>query len=135
MNINDVNNPLISGDLSKGKRISEKRETDRTDKTTGRIRTQQESDVQTSQVRDTFESTENRKLAADVKKMIDGNEPAPREEAVSRDRAEIEQVNKGGPIAMADFTITNDSSVAALREQTAAVIKELESGKTLPPGH
>lgn len=90
MNINDVNNPLISGDLSKGKRISEKRETDRTDKTTGRIRTQQESDVQTSQVRDTYESTENRKLAADVTKMIDGSEPAPREEAVSRAKERIQ---------------------------------------------
>jgi dephospho-CoA kinase len=64
-----------------------------------------------------------------------GHRPLTREEAVSRDRAEIEQVNKGGPIAMADFTITNDSSVADLRAQIAGVIKELESGKTLPSGH
>ena len=90
MNINDVNNPLISGDLSKGKRISEKRETDRTDKTTGRIRTQQESDVQTSQVRDTFESTDTRKLAAELTKMAESSETEPREEAVSRAKERIQ---------------------------------------------
>jgi dephospho-CoA kinase len=61
--------------------------------------------------------------------------PLTAEEAASRDRAEIEQVNKGGPIAMADFTITNESSIAALREQIATVIKELESGKNTSPRH
>ena len=96
MNINDVNNPLISGEVSKGKRISEKRETDRTEKTAGRIRTRQESDVQGSQevpvkqVRDTFESTDTRKLAAELTKMIEGSEPEPREEAVSRSKERIQ---------------------------------------------
>ena len=33
------------------------------------------------------------------------------EEAVSRDREEIEDINKGGPIAMASFTIINESSL------------------------
>lgn len=61
--------------------------------------------------------------------------PLTREEAASRDRAEIEQVNKGGPIAMAEFTIINESSVAVLREQIAVVIKELEIGKAPSPGH
>lgn len=36
-------------------------------------------------------------------------------QAESRDHAEIEKTNKGGPIAMADFAIVNESSMAALR--------------------
>ena len=44
------------------------------------------------------------------------------EEAVSRDRMEIENTNKGGPIAMADFTITNESSLADLRKETRKII-------------
>jgi len=46
-------------------------------------------------------------------------------EAASRDRAEIENLNKGGPIAMADFTILNDSSLADLREATERVITSI----------
>ena len=47
------------------------------------------------------------------------------EEAASRDRAEIEKVNKGGPIAMADFTIINESSLEHLREEVVKVISEI----------
>lgn len=47
-------------------------------------------------------------------------------EAVSRDRAEIENVNKGGPIAMADATIINDASLAELRRQTERIIDGLK---------
>ena len=47
------------------------------------------------------------------------------EEAVNRDKAEIENINKGGPIAMADFTIINESSLANLREETRRVISKL----------
>jgi len=47
------------------------------------------------------------------------------EEAVSRDRAEIENINKGGPIAMADFTIINDSSVKNLKTEVKRVISAL----------
>ena len=47
------------------------------------------------------------------------------EEAASRDRAEIENVNKGGPIAMADFTIINESSLEDLREETERIITRL----------
>ncbi len=46
-------------------------------------------------------------------------------EAASRDTAEIEQLNKGGPIAMADFTITNESSLKKLTKETEEVIKKL----------
>jgi len=38
------------------------------------------------------------------------------EDAQARDCAEIENVEKGGPIAMADFTIVNTGSIAELRE-------------------
>ena len=52
-----------------------------------------------------------------------------REEAASRDRTEIENVNKGGPIAMADFTITNESSLADLTRETGLVITRLKNEK------
>jgi len=48
------------------------------------------------------------------------------EEAISRDRAEIENIAKGGPIAMADFTIINESSLEDLRreaERTVSVLR------------
>ena len=48
------------------------------------------------------------------------------EEAASRDRAEIEKVNKGGPIAMADFTINNESSLADLEKETERIISRLK---------
>ena len=47
------------------------------------------------------------------------------EEAANRDRAEIENLSKGGPIAIADFTITNDSSLRNLTEQTERIISEI----------
>jgi dephospho-CoA kinase len=48
------------------------------------------------------------------------------EEAAERDRAEIENVNKGGPIAMADFTTINQSSLTDLREEVREVICRLK---------
>jgi len=53
------------------------------------------------------------------------NRPLTAEEAASRDRAEIENTNKGGPIAIADFTISNESSVSSLRKETERVIARL----------
>jgi dephospho-CoA kinase len=47
------------------------------------------------------------------------------EEAVSRDRAELENSNKGGPIAMADFTIINESSLEELQREAKKIISEL----------
>ena len=40
--------------------------------------------------------------------------PLTRYEAVSRDYAEIENIQKAGPIAMADYTLINDSTVKDL---------------------
>ncbi len=50
------------------------------------------------------------------------------EEAASRDRAEIENVNKGGPIAMADFTIINEASLEKLKMETKMVVSALTGG-------
>jgi len=47
------------------------------------------------------------------------------EEAVNRDRVEIENINKGGPIAMADFTIINESSLENLRREAERIIAKL----------
>ena len=48
------------------------------------------------------------------------------EEAASRDRTEIENTNKGGPIAMADYTIDNESSLSDLEEQVNEVLARLK---------
>ena len=48
------------------------------------------------------------------------------EEAASRDRSEIEKSNKGGPIAMADFTILNESSLADMKKEVERIISELK---------
>ncbi len=50
------------------------------------------------------------------------------EEAANRDRAEAENVDKGGPIAMADFTIINESSLKELKEEVKGVISRLRGG-------
>jgi dephospho-CoA kinase len=50
------------------------------------------------------------------------------EDAASRDKAEIENLNKGGPIAMADYTIKNESSLDELRKEAEKVITELKDG-------
>jgi len=45
-----------------------------------------------------------------------------REDAASRDKAEIENINKGGPIAMADYTILNESFLDDLEKGVTEVI-------------
>jgi dephospho-CoA kinase len=51
--------------------------------------------------------------------------PLTMEEAASRDVAELENTNKGGPIAMADFTIINESSLEDLKKGTERVVAVL----------
>ena len=53
------------------------------------------------------------------------NRKLTQEEAASRDRAEIKNINKGGPIAMADFTIINESSLADLSAEAERIISRL----------
>jgi dephospho-CoA kinase len=52
--------------------------------------------------------------------------PLTLEEAASRDKAEIENINKGGPIAMADFTIVNEASLEELEKETERVLAALK---------
>ncbi|MBI4284599.1 MAG: AAA family ATPase [Chloroflexi bacterium] len=52
--------------------------------------------------------------------------PLTADEAASRDRAEIENTNKGGPIAMADFTILNESTLDDLRQQAERIVAKLK---------
>jgi dephospho-CoA kinase len=52
--------------------------------------------------------------------------PLTPQEAASRDRAEIENLNKGGPIALADFTVLNDASLADLKQQVERIIGKLK---------
>jgi dephospho-CoA kinase len=47
-------------------------------------------------------------------------------QAASRDAAEIENMNKGGPIAMADFTVLNDNSLADLKQQMERIIARIK---------
>jgi len=51
--------------------------------------------------------------------------PLTAEEAASRDRAEIENLNKGGPIAMADYTIINEIPLKELRKVIQRIISRL----------
>jgi len=52
--------------------------------------------------------------------------PLTPEEAANRDKSEIENINKGGPIAMADFTIVNETSLEELEKETERVLSVLE---------
>jgi dephospho-CoA kinase len=52
--------------------------------------------------------------------------PLTLDEAFSRDQAEIVNLNKGGPIAMADFTIINEGSLKDLEKDTRKTISSME---------
>jgi len=51
--------------------------------------------------------------------------PLTKEEAKSRDIAEVENTNKGGPIAMADFTIINETSLEDLTGEAGKIVAAL----------
>jgi len=53
--------------------------------------------------------------------------PLTKKEAISRDFAEIENLEKGGPIAMADFTVLNVGSLKELKENVQKVIKKIKN--------
>ena len=52
--------------------------------------------------------------------------PLTLEEAANRDRSEIENSNKGGPIAMANFTIVNEASLKELKKETERILSDLK---------
>jgi dephospho-CoA kinase len=49
-----------------------------------------------------------------------------KKEAAARDFAEIENLEKGGPIAMADFTIVNVGSVEELKKNVWQFLSEIK---------
>ncbi|MCD6398984.1 MAG: AAA family ATPase [Candidatus Aenigmarchaeota archaeon] len=49
------------------------------------------------------------------------------EESEKRDYAQIEHLNTGGPIAMADFTIVNEDSLGELKEKAEKIINKINS--------
>lgn len=51
--------------------------------------------------------------------------PLTPEESAIRDYNEIENLDKGGPIAVADFTLVNESSMEDLEKETSTLIKRL----------
>lgn len=53
--------------------------------------------------------------------------PLSLEEAMSRDRFEIEKANKGGPIAMANFTLLNESTLEDLKAAAQHIISGMRS--------
>lgn len=56
------------------------------------------------------------------------NRPLTPEQAQSRDVAEIENMEKGGPIAMADLFLFNDGDLEEFRAQTRSLIARAEKG-------
>jgi len=52
--------------------------------------------------------------------------PLTPQEAANRDYAEIENLNKGGPIAVADYTVANEASLKEMQAQVERIIKKLK---------
>ncbi len=52
-----------------------------------------------------------------------------RDEAKARDKAEIENIEKGGPIAMADYYIVNDGTLEEYQTKIAEFIAKIEAGE------
>lgn len=67
-----------------------------------------------------YERLESRTAENDDKKRF---RSFTKEEAKSRDYSEIENIEKGGPIAMADFTVVNTGDINELREDLRRVLE------------
>jgi len=70
-----------------------------------------------------YERLESRGTENDEKQRF---RPFTREEAKSRDYAEIENVEKGGPIAMADFTIVNTGAIQDLKQEVRGILLKIK---------
>lgn len=71
-----------------------------------------------------YERLAKRVLKSDDKELR--NRPASIEQAQARDFAEIEKIEKGGPIAMADFTIINTRTKKFIYRQIDTLIGKIE---------
>jgi len=70
------------------------------------------------------------KRFTDAKDVDLRNRPFSREAAAARDVAEIENIAKGGPIAMADYTILNVESLEEYHRQIREFLNWFESHET-----
>ncbi len=52
-----------------------------------------------------------------------------KKEAISRDKAEIENLHKAGPIVMADYTVENLTSLSSLKKQVDQIYREIYGKK------
>jgi len=69
-----------------------------------------------------YERLENRAVENDEQSRF---RSIPKDKSKSRDYAEIENIEKGGPIAMADFTIINTGTVEDIKIQLAKFLSEI----------
>jgi dephospho-CoA kinase len=60
--------------------------------------------------------------------------PLTRSQAEGRDFAELEEIEKGGPIALADYTIVNDGEPSKLFAEATKILEGLGETKTGLPG-
>jgi dephospho-CoA kinase len=79
-----------------------------------------------------YERLTKRKLSKNDKAIR--YRPLKLKEAVTRDLSEIENLNKGGTIAMADYTIVNTKSLQYFNKQLNEIYKEIASGKEIKKG-
>lgn len=70
-----------------------------------------------------YERLENRAVKNDEEQRF---RSFTKEEAKARDFAEIENLEKEGPIAMADFTILNTGTIDELKESVKDILKEIK---------
>jgi dephospho-CoA kinase len=70
-----------------------------------------------------YERLSNRQQSADDKEIR--NRQLSAEQAKSRDFSEIENLDKGGPIAMADYTLVNTGNITELLKQLENVLIQL----------
>ncbi len=70
-----------------------------------------------------YERLKNRKVEDDEKQRFRN---LTEQDAKARDYAEIENLEKGGPIAMADFTVINSGTIEELKDSVRKVLKSIE---------
>ncbi|MBI5389350.1 AAA family ATPase [Candidatus Woesearchaeota archaeon] len=59
--------------------------------------------------------------------------PLTLQEAVARDHAEIENLHIAGPIVMADYTLSNQKTLASFKEETEKIKKKIEQSSSFIP--
>jgi len=73
-----------------------------------------------------YKRLSGRKLKVDDKELR--NRPATRNDAETRDFSEVENLNKGGTIAMADYTIVNTKDIEYFNSQLEEIYEEIING-------